>query len=337
MVPNEIHSLKINLKISLLNAENLFLLFDSPPSKDSLKMDEAQWQKLSTSVYENKSLEKLKALAKSLLDINADIFMLCEVGGPESLKNFNELFLDSRYSTALMEGNSDRSIDVGFLVRKDLSFYFDLSSNKNRPIHFVYPHERALSPPPVYKFSRDVAELKCFTKDAEDPFLILLLTHLKSRRDPEKKDPNGFERRKAELKTLIEIEQEIEKKYPQVPLIMAGDFNGNAGSENPDDEFKLIYENTSLKDILELQQVNANERPTYYQVKPLGKTEGRQIDFCFMTPLAAQFLRPQSCAVYRYKDEYGFKIDIPQNLDAKLQLPSDHYPLVFELEGLPLE
>jgi len=337
MALNDIRSLKINLKMSLLNAENLFLLFDSPPTKDHLKMDEAQWQKLSSSIYENKSLEKLNALAKSFQDINADIIMLCEVGGPESLKNFNEFFLDSKYSVALMEGNSDRNIDVGFLVRKDLPFYFDLSSNKNRSINFVYPHERGQNPPPTHKFSRDVAELKCFTKNADQPFLIFLLTHLKSRRDPEKKDPNGFERRKAELRTLIEIEQETEKKYPEIPLIMAGDFNGNAGFNNPDEEFKIIYSNTSLKDVLELQQVPAPERATYYQVKTLGKTDGRQIDFCFLNPTATQFLKAGSCSVYRYKDEYGFKIDIPQNLEAKLQLPSDHYPLVFELEGLSLE
>lgn len=337
MASNETHSLKINLKISFLNAENLFLLFDSPPPKDALKMDEAQWQKLSTSIFENKSLAKLKALAHSLNEINPDILMLCEVGGSESLKNFNELFLDSKYSFALIEGNSDRNIDVGFLVRKELPFYFDLSSNKNRSINFIYPHEKSQTPAPVHKFSRDAAELKCFTHNADEPFLILLLTHLKSRRDPEKKDPNGFERRKAELKALVEIEQAIEKKHPSVPLVMAGDFNGNASSESPDEEFKPIYQHTALKDILELGQVSLVDRATYYQVKTMGKTEGRQIDFCFLNPPAAKLLKNNSCSVYRYKDEFGFKIDIPQNIDAKLQLPSDHYPLVFEFENLPLD
>lgn len=181
-----------------------------------------------------------------------------------------------------------------------------------------------------------MAELKCFTQNADQPFLIFLLTHLKSRLDPERKDPNGFERRKAELKTLIEIEQEIEKKYPTVPLVMAGDFNDNAGLENTDEEFKLIYQSTSLKDILELNQVPVTDRATYYQVKPMGKTDGRQIDFCFLNTSAAEILKQNSSSVYRYKDEFGFKIDIPQNLEAKMQLPSDHYPLVFELEKISL-
>ena len=328
--------LKINLKVAFLNAENLFLLFDSPPGKDVLKMDEAQWQKLSSSIYENKPLSKLKELASAIKDINADILMLCEVGGPESLKNFNELFLDSMYSTALVEGNSDRNIDVGFLIKKELSFYFDLTSNKNRSINFTYPHEKNQNPMPVHRFSRDVAELRCFTKSADEPFLIFLLTHLKSRLDPEKKDPNGFERRKAELKTLLEIEQEIEQKFPNVPLVVAGDFNGNAGLLNTDEEFKIIYQMTQLKDILEIVNIPATDRATFYHIKPLNKSEGRQIDFCFLTPLAAKNLKANSCSVYRYKDEFGFKIDIPQSLEAKIKLPSDHYPLVFEFENLKI-
>ena len=98
-----------NLKFCLLNAENLFLLFDQEPTLEFLKFNEAQWQKASaTSVYENKSLKKCHDIAKSLLDINADVIMLCEVGGYESLKNFNKLFMNDAYSPCLVEGNSDR-------------------------------------------------------------------------------------------------------------------------------------------------------------------------------------------------------------------------------------
>jgi len=334
MTRNDLSSLKLHLKMSFLNAENLFLLFDSPPTSDALKTDEAQWQRLSSSIYSNKPLGKLKELSKAIKDISPDILMLCEVGGSESLKNFNELFLDSQYSMALIEGNSDRNIDVGFLIRKGLPFYFDLTSNKNRLINFIYANDRAQKNPQNQKFSRDVVELRCFSNNVDNPFLIILLTHLKSRLDPEKKDPNGFERRQAELKTLIDIEQELEKKHPKVPIIVAGDFNGNASIEGTDEEFKVIYSQTTLQDILHLNQVAAIDRATYYQVKTLGKTEGRQIDFCFLNSSAHQHLRANTAHVYRYKDEFGFKIDIPQNLEAKLSLPSDHYPLVFEFEEL---
>nr|BFD60120.1 hypothetical protein CKG001_22270 [Bdellovibrio sp. CKG001] len=335
-----------NLKFCLLNAENLFLMFDGTPSKDVLNLKETQWQRLSTSVYENKPLKKTLEIAKALKDINADIVMLCEVGGLESLNNFNLLFMDDAYSPCLIEGNSERNIDVGFLIRKGLPFYFDLQSNKNRLINYLYPHERdSLNAGYLvkggkittsHKFSRDVVELKLFKKDQDKPFLIILLTHLKSRLDPERIDPNGFERRQAELKTLLDIYEELGTTHPQVPVMVAGDFNGNASSQGTDEEFKHIYSRTQLRDILEVAGLSPEERATFYQVRSGSRADGRQIDFVFAPPSLQSHVKPGSCKVYRYKDEFGMEHDIPRNMDAKLNLPSDHYPLVFELTGLPL-
>lgn len=321
-------------------------MFDGTPSKDVLNLKEAQWQRLSTSVYENKPLKKTQEIAKALKDINADIVMMCEVGGLESLNNFNLLFMDDAYSPCLIEGNSERNIDVGFLIRKNLPFYFDLQSNKNRLINYLYPHERdSLSAGyPVkggkittsHKFSRDVVELKLFKSDQTKPFMIILLTHLKSRLDPERIDPNGFERRQAELKTLLDIYEELEKTHPQVPVMVAGDFNGNASSQGTDEEFKDLYARTQLRDILETAGLSLEDRATFYQVRNGSRADGRQIDFVFAPPSLQAYVKPGSCKVYRYKDEFGMDHDIPRNMDAKLNLPSDHYPLVFELEQLPL-
>lgn len=321
-------------------------MFDQTPGNEALQLKESQWQRLSVSVYENKPLKKTLDLAKALKEINADIIMLCEVGGFESLKNFNQLFMDDVYSPCLIEGNSERNIDVGFLIRKNLPFYFDLQSNKNRPINYLYPHERESlnNGYPVkggkitnsHKFSRDVAELRLFTSDKEKPFLIILLAHLKSRLDPDRIDPNGFERRRAELLTLLEIYKELETVHPETPLLVAGDFNGNAGILNTDEEFKDLYATTALKDVLEVSQLPAEERATFYQVRNGGRAEGRQIDFAFLSPKMQTLLKPQSAYVHRYKDEFGSPYPIPKNLDAKLSLPSDHYPLVFEIENLTI-
>lgn len=178
-------------------------------------------------------------------------------------------------------------------------------------------------------------ELRLFKKSQDEPFLILLLTHLKSRLDKEHIDPNGFERRAAELKTMLEIFKELEQKNPMVPIIVCGDMNGNAMSVNTDEEFKPIYSETQLKDSLELCSVEVEKRWTYVQVKATSRSEGRQIDYCFLNPSAAAWLKENSSQVYRYKDMFGFALDQPQSLDAKFQLPSDHYPLYFTLEKLP--
>ncbi len=327
----------LNLKFTLLNAENLFLLFDQKPDESALSLDEAQWQKLSSSVYENKPLHKVLELKRAITEINPDILMLCEVGGEESLKNFNELFLGNQYSTALIEGNSDRHIHIGFLIRKNMPFYFDLQSNKNRAINFNYPQDlQADKPFSSLKFSRDVVELRLFKNNPDHPFLIILLSHLKSHLDPEKKDSHGFERRRAELKTLLEIQAEMQKSYPETPQIIAGDFNGNASRLQTEEEFRQIYETTALEDVLQIQEVTPDKRWTFCQVRNNQKVETKQLDYAFLTPSLISHLKAGSSYVYHYKDEYGLELDPPVTLEAKVSLPSDHYPLVFELEKLPI-
>ena len=49
-----------------------------------------------------------------------------------------------------------------------------------------------------------------------------------------------------------------------------------------------------------------------------------------------QHLKAGSAFVYRYKDERGVEYAMPINMDMKSRLPSDHYPLVFELENIKL-
>lgn len=326
-------SLAQDLKFLLLNAENLFLLFDQKPTvQDINTLDENQWQKLSTSMYDNKPLHKLKELKKLIQEQAPDIIMLCEVGGAESLNNFNEYFLDQNYSAALIEGNSDRHIDVGFLVSKKLSFYFDLQSNKNWPIQFNYDPQG-----PSLKFSRDVAELRLFSSDRDQPFLILLLTHLKSHLDPVRVDPQGQRRRTAELKALIEIQKKLQQSYPKTSFVMAGDFNGNASRKMTDPEFLDLYTQTQMDDVFELSNIAPEQRWTFYQVRAGGgRQDGKQLDYVFLSPDLQPLLKTSTCRVLKYKDEYGFEMDWPLTLEAKLQLPSDHYPVFFELEKVKI-
>lgn len=333
----------ISLKFCLINAENLFLMFDHPVPAHFEKLEEGQWQKLSTSVYENKPLFKLKHLARTLLEINADIIMLCEVGGLESLKNFNHLFLKDAYTPILVEGNSDRNIDVGYLIRKNQPYYYDLLSHKNRDLNFLYPHEITSKnnnyPLKIqsHKFSRDCAELRLFSRDIEKPFLIILLTHLKSPLDPERIDPNGAERRTAELKACLEIHNELALQFPDCPIIFAGDLNGHASSQNTDPEFKALYQMTALKDIFEIANVNPLNRYTFYQVRSGFRSDGRQIDYCFINEKFKSLLNLQSVCVADFKDEFGSPLRKPETLDQKLSLPSDHYPVVFNLDNIPVK
>ncbi|OFZ31231.1 MAG: hypothetical protein A2622_01135 [Bdellovibrionales bacterium RIFCSPHIGHO2_01_FULL_40_29] len=331
----------VNIKLGLFNVENLFLLFDRPIPPNYQNLTEDEWQKLSTSIYDNKPLKKCLSIASIILKNEPDIMMVCEVGGLESLKNFNSLFLDSKYSCVLLEGNSNRNIDVGFLIKKDLPYFFDVISNKNRPLHFLYPHE-ILSQQHGFKikapsqlFSRDCLELRLFLNNREKPFMILLLTHLKSRLDPERIDPGGVERRSAELRTVVSIYKELEYQYPEIPVLVCGDLNGYAGKQNPDLEFLPIYQQTDLQDIFEVAGVSTDKRSTFYQIKNGNKAEGKQIDYCFIPKKIWPHLA-SDCSVYLYTDHLGLPLNPPTTMDLKSQLPSDHYPLFFTLENLPV-
>lgn len=334
----------LDLKFMWFNAENLFLLSDQALTKEHLKLNESEWQKLSTSVFDNKPIEKCRKIAQIIKEQNPDIVMLCEIGGFESLKNFAHLFLDDSYSAALVEGNSNRNIDLGFLIRKGLPFYFDLVSNRNRLLQFLYPHEREnLDVPNVgkdgksasHKFSRDVNELHLFQNDREKPFLVILSTHLKSRLDPEGIDPQGFQRRQAELKALVEIYQETSQKTKNaIPIVLAGDFNGNASLKDTDPEFETLIKDTDLQDVGELAKMAQEQRATYFQVSRNSRTEGRQLDYCFLSPAAQKKLAPESVQFYRYRNHLGLEMDPPTSLDTKQSLPSDHYPIFFSLKAI---
>jgi endonuclease/exonuclease/phosphatase family metal-dependent hydrolase len=167
--------------------------------------------------------------------------------------------------------------------------------------------------------------------------MILFLTHLKSRLDPEGKDPNGYLRRKAELLALIEIYKQMQSKWNgQIPIVVAGDFNGNASEKNTDPEFIPLYQHTDLKDVCWLAQKSDDDRATYYQVSRNNRTEARQIDFAFLSPRAQKLLVPESVQVYRYRDHLGIPYSPPTSLDEKMRLPSDHYPLIFQLRGIKI-
>ncbi len=332
----------VNIKLGLYNVENLFLMFDHPIPENFKKLPEPEWQKLSTSIYDNKPLAKCLQIAAIIEEKKPDVMMFCEVGGLESLQNFNKLFLGNAFSCVLLEGNSNRNIDVGYLIKKNLPYFFDVVSNKTRALNFLYPHEITSQvhgfkiKAPSHTFSRDCVELRLFSSNREKPFMIILLTHLKSRLDPERIDPGGIERRTAELKTAIEIYTELTQQFPQAAVLFCGDLNGFAGKLQTDPEFLPIYKQTDLQDVFEVAGLSVEKRSTFYQIKNGGKVDGKQIDFCFIPKKIWSHLSLDTDGVYLYKDKFGLAMDPPTTLDAKFQLPSDHYPLFFTLEKLPI-
>ena len=330
------------LRIVMFNVENLFIFLDHHKGQDVTRVTEKEWQQLSSSTTPNKPLKQVTELARAVREMNPDILMLCEVGGIESLSNFSRLFLEDKYAPYLLEGNSDRGIDIGYLVRRSLPFTYDLISHKHRSIDFLYPHERLSKETGFdhlrsaritsHKFSRDVLELRIFEQPGL-PVAIFLLVHLKSQLDRSRIDPQGRDRRKAELEKLIHIYNEIHEEFEgKVPIFLGGDFNGKAGRPEPDMEFEAVYRETQLRDCLEWADVPEEERFTYMQMYSNRPSFNRQLDYLFVPPEISARVNKHDTWVFRFKDEFGMTMILPRNLNEKKLLPSDHYPVILTLD-----
>lgn len=302
----------------VLNAQDLFLFMDKHDENSPVKdLTEIKWQLMSSSLFSNKSKEKCFQLAQSIRDSGADIVMVTEVGGPESLENFAKYLLNDEFISMSLPSNSDRGIDLGYLVRKNLPYQFELHTHVN----YKLPH-------PARRFSRDVLRLDL--KQESETKMILLLVHIKSKLDLKRADFEGRNRRVLEVKGLLEIYSELSKK--EIPVLIGGDFNGHAGEKDTEEEFKQIYENTDLKDIAFLARIPEDERFSYIYFNRGGNRFVQQIDYLFISEKYASMVDPKECYFPRYKHLDGLPLPIPRRMEQKNVQPSDHYPFLATLK-----
>lgn len=325
-----------SLKLMAYNLENLFVPPFSPEYIERTSLPD----------HFRKPPEKMKRIAETLDRYTPDIIMCSEVGGVDSLENFNKIYLEDKYHPAIIEGNSDRGIDLGFLIRKDLPYKYEQYTHRERSLNFNYPHEEEQNNRDItkkkapsfesHKLSRDIAELRVFSNEnSETPIFILLQVHLKSQLDKDKIDPNGRLRRAAELKMLVDTYNILNKRYDKkVPIIVSGDFNGTAQKDNCDEEFKYLYSHSDLEDTLEVLNSPQDERITMLHFAQQGKATKLQLDYIFLPPLLFGLLDKKESGVCPYWDKNGRRISRPKQLYQRYQLPSDHYPVLVKIDGI---
>jgi hypothetical protein len=311
-----------NLKVMVINAQDLFLFMDKHNHKEIpvTELSEIKWQLMSSSLFSNKTKEKCQILGNTIKDSEADVVMVTEVGGLESLTNFARYVLDDQYFALSLPSNSDRGIDLGYLVKKSLNMGWELHS------HIHYP-----LPAPAKKFSRDVLRLDLVQGTSVK--MIFLLVHIKSKLDLKKADFEGRSRRTLEVKGLLDIYLSLCKLHPDIPILIGGDMNGHAGEKNTEEEFKQIYQLTDLKDIAFLSKIPEEERFSYVYFNRGGNRFEQQIDYLFISEKFKHLILEKECFFPRYKNLSGLPLPIPRRMEQKNILPSDHYPF---LAGLKL-
>jgi endonuclease/exonuclease/phosphatase family metal-dependent hydrolase len=340
MIPIMSDTRQKHLRLCLLNCENLFVYMDLWHGQRVDNLNEKEWQALSSATVPNKSLRKLRWLAQTFSEAQPDIIMLNEVGGQESLENFNRHFLKEDFACYSIEGNSDRGIDVAYLVRKTLTYKFDLISHRRRPLNFLYPHEEqsnlyleGLEPPAIktHYFSRDALELRVFQPGADRPGLIILLVHLKSKLDPLGVDPAGRNRRAAELKTLVDIYLEVRQEFKSVPVVVAGDFNGFGAKDGYDPEFLPLYEKTDLVEVFDLLKRPLTETATQVNFNRGSLPSLIKIDHVFLSPELWPMVVEDQTQVHLFRSDLQVKMPYAATVEQRTALPSDHYPIVVTL------
>lgn len=310
------------MKLCLFNVENFFLL--SGPNGDGWK----------------KPVDKIEWVARTISEIDADITMLCEMGGIDSLDLFNTKYLNSNYYTALLKGNSNRGIEMGYLIKKTCPYAYEHLSHVNDSIEFNYAFEieenKKLLPGaqhPVHKFSRDISELR-IKKDGKVA-MILLLVHLKSKWDRDGVDWNGKERRKAELKALVKTYNRLRAEFNfEVPVVVAGDMNGTAQKGMQEPEFDDLYQLTDLLDVMEVIDLPHEQRLSFFYFGKENTREAYQLDYILLPKELHSLVKKEESGIYLFRDQNGNALSYPMESYQRYALPSDHYPVVASLDFL---
>ena len=271
----------------------------------------------------------MRAEGKIILENDLDILTLAEVEDVAALEDFNARFLAGKYRVFLIEGNDERGIDVAFLVKKDLPFQIEQRSHKEET--WLDP---VLGGGPKRLFSRDLTSLVVRAPGKTEPLFVLFGTHYKSKRDRDGRDPESVIMRTAQVQRTAEIMERYRKEFgADVPMMIAGDFNGSVAEEAA---YKPLYAAAGLIDSFDAAPTptSAHDRITHTFHPRGGPTHYAQID----AVLVSKSLRGtvQSAKVYRYKNDDGTERPIPSTFEERELNPSDHFPLLVTLDFAPI-
>jgi exonuclease III len=283
---------------------------DKYNAEDMQTISTAKFQLLTASFYPNKDLDKVRNIAKLVDIIKPDILSLVEVGGKESLNNFNKHFLNNEYIVYHHPSNSDRGIDIGYLVSKDLQ----------AEISFQHYNNDFLDND--IKFSRGLLHLSLKINGQR---LDYFLCHLKSKLDKEKKDFEGRNQRKLEVSYICNIIESL--KDVKSHIVCLGDMNGIIYKDETEFELQQ-FSKIGLQDVLEHKNIDIDNRTSYIYFDRGQKAFKMQLDYALINELGAQKLLDAKILNFEGKTLTNH----PQNLKEKFALPSDHYPLFFTFD-----
>jgi len=200
--------------------------------------------------------------ARVIKDMNADVLAVIEAEDRTSLLRFNDQLLEplnARYEhIMLIDGNDERGIDVGVLVRGGTT------------IESIVSHVDDVSGGKTI-FSRDCPE---FLLKSGSSTVLLMVNHLKSKGYGNAADSNA--KRRAQAQRIRDIyDQRRGAGIDQIAIV--GDLNDTPDS-NPLEP--LLQNGSDLQDIFDLPSFVKDGRDGTYA----NGTKGNKIDYILLSP-----------------------------------------------------
>ncbi len=290
------------MKFLLWNLENFFLLAHTKAAYNQ-------------ALKPGKKVEQIIAL---LDELDADVILLCEVGGRDSLELLTQR-LKHEYEYFYTEGNSDRGIGIGYLVKIGFA-----------RVQFHTHHDLPLPPITLEDrknprhFSRDAAEL-WLCDPSGTPQLIVWGVHLKSAQDRHGNDLRGVRQRSAEVRGLVALVKKRQQEFPHVQQWLGGDFNGIAYGPRREPEFEhLAAQLPNHHDLLERLDTPPQQRWTF--AMSLHEPLPAQLDYLFLPDQTPTPDDEHSGIVY-FWHRMGLHAGPAQTSAQRELWPSDHLPL----------
>jgi endonuclease/exonuclease/phosphatase family metal-dependent hydrolase len=252
---------------------------------------------MNSSIYNpNKERGKIAAIAETILERDYDLVGIVEVGGMESLENFNRIYLGGRYDCFLHEENSRRGIYAGALVKRG---------------RFRSVEARAMPG----AFSRNLLRLRLglpaaprAARAGRGDCIEVFVVHLKSQYGEDR----GIPQRIREVE-MLSSELSLED------CVVMGDFNGILIPGEAEFEYEPFLA-LPFRDVLEAMDLPHAERRTHYHFDRSGPNFA-QLDYIFCS---------EDIEVL---DAGVLEREIPLNRTQRDRLPSDH--LFIEAEIRP--
>ena len=298
------------VKIATFNAENFYMLLDRDYSSEEFGLlANTDYLSMNKSIYNpNKDLDKIGAIARTILDEDFDFVGLSEVGGLETLENFNRYYLDGRYECHLHQENSNRGIFVGALVRTGRFRYTkakNMAGGFSRNLLKVtlglgsgLRSGLGTELKPGHGPGTETGPVTVHRSGLRATELVIFVVHLKSQYG----NDLGIEQRIREVRQLARL-------LPRRRCIVMGDFNGILIRGEHQFEFEPLME-LPFRDVQEALGVPIPQRFTHFYFG--ARPNFSQLDYIL-------------CSDDIEVLDGGVISDIiPVNYEQRSRLPSDH-------------